>query len=164
MPRKVRRASHELLQSTFRGQGGSLSAGRMGGAQVMADPAGLITRASPYDWAETARRLRAAVADAGLTVFAEIDHAKGAQEIASPLRPTLLLIFGNARGGTPLMLKQQTTGLDLPLKALIWEDEDGAAWVTYNEPRWIAERHGLGPDAAAGLSAGLEKLVGRATS
>jgi uncharacterized protein (DUF302 family) len=130
----------------------------------MTDATGLITEASRHDAAETARRLRAAVADAGLSVFAEIDHAKGAREVGSALRPTLLIIFGSPRSGTPLMQLDQTVGLDLPLKALIWEDENGAAWVTCNEPQWIAARHGLDPQTAAAMSQGLARLVERGTA
>jgi uncharacterized protein (DUF302 family) len=64
------------------------------------------------------------------------------------LRPTLLLIFGNAKGGTPLMQADQAVGIDLPLKALVWEDADGKTWLSYNDPKWIVQRHGLGADSA----------------
>jgi uncharacterized protein (DUF302 family) len=133
----------------------------------MAEQTGLITRASRHDAAETALRLRAAVASAGLTVFAEIDHRRNAQEVGMSLRPTLLMIFGAARGGTPLMQASQTAGIDLPLKALIWEDEQGKAWLSYNDPEWIAARHGLGAAAAAAvaaMAAGLARLAEAATA
>lgn len=77
---------------------------------------------------------------AGLQVFARVDHAAGAREVGLDLRPTELLIFGNARGGTPLMQDKQTAGIDLPLKALAWADEDGQTWLSYNDPAWIAEQ------------------------
>lgn len=132
----------------------------------MADQTGLITQASQHNVAETARRLRAAVEKAGMTVFAEVDHRRNAEEVGMSLRPTLLIIFGAARGGTPLMQASQTTGLDLPLKALIWEDAQGAAWFSYNDPQWIAARHGLGDmaeAAVAAMTAGLAKLAVAAT-
>ena len=83
-----------------------------------------------------------------MTIFARIDHAAGATSVGLPLRPTELLIFGNARGGTPLMQLAQTIGIDLPLKALAWEDPAGKTWLSYNEPAWVAERHGVGEQGA----------------
>ena len=88
-------------------------------------------------------RLQAEISAKGMKVFAQIDHAAGAAEAGLELRPTKLIIFGNARGGTPLMQSAQTVGIDLPLKALVWEDASGKTWLSYNEPRWIAQRHGL---------------------
>jgi uncharacterized protein (DUF302 family) len=87
-------------------------------------------------------RLETEVRTNGMEVFARIDHAAGAAEVGLTLRPTELIIFGNARGGTPLMQSAQTIGIDLPLKALVWEDAAGATWLSYNEPKWIAQRHG----------------------
>jgi uncharacterized protein (DUF302 family) len=133
----------------------------------MADKAGLHSARSQYDANETARRLRAAAEGAGLTIFVEVDHAQNAREVGMSLRPTLLLIFGNARGGTPLMQLRQTTGIDLPLKALVWDDEHGATWLTYNDAQWIADRHGLGAGAeqsVAAISGGMAKLVAMATA
>jgi uncharacterized protein (DUF302 family) len=92
---------------------------------------------------ETMNRLEAAVAARGLTVFARIDHAAGASAAGLSLRPTEVLIFGNVRGGTPLMQAVQTTGIDLPLKALVWQDGAGKTWIGYNDPRWLACRHGV---------------------
>lgn len=115
----------------------------------MAD--GLITIPSTHSVKETIDRLETEVKAKGLTVFARIDHAKGAQEAGLTLRPTELLIFGNARGGTPLMQAQQTIGIDLPLKALAWEDAAGQVQLGYHVPDWIAARHGI---AAGGPVAG----------
>ena len=92
--------------------------------------AGLVTVRSEYSVAVTVDRLAAAVVEAGLKVFARIDHAAGAAEAGVALRPTELLLFGHARGGTPLMQIQQTAGIDLPVKALAWEDIEGAVWLT----------------------------------
>jgi len=88
-------------------------------------------------------RLEAEIRARGMKVFARIDHATGAAEAGLELRPTELIIFGNARGGTPLMQSVQTVGIDLPLKALVWEDASGATWLSYNEPSWIAQRHNI---------------------
>ena len=88
-------------------------------------------------------RLQAEVHAQGMTVFARIDHSAGAAEVGLTLPPTELIIFGNARGGTPLMQSVQTVGIDLPLKALVWEDTAGKTWISYNEPGWIAQRHSL---------------------
>jgi uncharacterized protein (DUF302 family) len=88
-------------------------------------------------------RLDAEIRAKGLNVFARIDHAAGAAEVGLTLAPTELIIFGSARGGTPLMQSVQTVGIDLPLKALVWQDATGKIWLSYNEPNWIAQRHGM---------------------
>jgi uncharacterized protein (DUF302 family) len=114
---------------------------------------GLITIRSSYGPNETMNRLEAEIKAKGLTVFARIDHAAGAAEVGMPLRPTALLIFGNAKGGTPLMQADQTVGIDLPLKALVWQDASGRAWLSYNDPAWIAKRHALGHEVEASVKA-----------
>jgi uncharacterized protein (DUF302 family) len=120
---------------------------------------GLTTIASRFSPKETMDRLETEIRAKGMTVFARIDHAAGAAEAGLELRPTELIIFGNARGGTPLMEASQTAGIDLPLKALVWQDPAGKTWLSYNEPSWIVQRHGLGVRAeivdkmAAALSA-----------
>jgi uncharacterized protein (DUF302 family) len=110
---------------------------------------GLITLASQRAVKATIDRLESAAKSKGLTIFARIDHAAGAAAVDLPLRPTELLIFGNARGGTPLMQLAQTAGIDLPLKALAWEDAAGKTWLSYNDPAWLAERHGVAEQGAA---------------
>lgn len=92
---------------------------------------------------ETTDRLESFLTEKGLTIFARINHAEGAKQIGTDLRPTELLIFGNPKAGTPLMQCQQTIGIDLPLKILIWQDENGQVWLTYNNPEYLASRHGL---------------------
>jgi uncharacterized protein (DUF302 family) len=109
---------------------------------------GLTTVQSNFGAKETMARLEAEVRAMGLTVFARVDHAAGAAEVGLQLRPTELLIFGSARGGTPLMQANQVVGIDLPLKALVYQDVAGKVWLTYNDPSEIAERHGLGADIA----------------
>lgn len=108
------------------------------------DDNGLVTLKSGASARETIDHLVSAVTSAGLVVFARIDHAAGAGEVGMELRPTELLIFGNPKGGTPLMQDVQTVGIDLPVKALAWEDADGSVWLTYNDAQWLADRHGLG--------------------
>jgi uncharacterized protein (DUF302 family) len=116
---------------------------------------GVITVASRLGPAETGARLEAAVTARGMTVFAVIDHAAGAAEVGLALRPTRLFVFGSAKAGTKLMQAVQMTGLDLPLKVLIWQDEAGATWLSYNDPRWIARRHG----AAEGQSGSVDAMA-----
>lgn len=125
---------------------------------------GLITIRSAFGPDETMQRLRAAVEAKGMTIFAHIDHAAGATAAGLPLRPTDLLIFGAAKGGTPLMQAAQTAGIDLPLKALVWRDADGATWLSYNDPAWLAERHGAEAALAQPLAGALRALAAAATS
>jgi uncharacterized protein (DUF302 family) len=118
---------------------------------LMAD--GLTTVQSSFAAKETMDRLEAAVKAKSLTVFARVDHAAGAAEVGLQLRPTELLIFGNARGGTPLMQANQVAGIDLPLKALVYEDAAGKVWLAYYNPDWIAQRYALGADVPATVQA-----------
>jgi uncharacterized protein (DUF302 family) len=101
-----------------------------------------------------------------MAVFARIDHAGGAAAVDMSMRPTELLIFGNAKAGTPLMQFAQSIGIDLPLKALVYKDAAGQTWVAYNDPRWLAQRHALGPataPAVAAMTATLASVTGRVT-
>lgn len=128
---------------------------------------GLVSRKSEFSVKETVDRLIAAIETAGLLVFARVDHGANAVEVGMELRPTELLIFGHPRGGTPLMIDRQTAGIDLPVKALVWEDDEGHVWLTYNRATWIAERHSLGESSARAveaIDAGTSMLAGRATS
>ncbi len=106
---------------------------------------GLITLPSPYDAKTTMNRFESIVQEKGMHIFARVDHAAGAATVGMSLRPTTLLIFGSPKGGTPLMLCAQTAGIDLPLKALVWQDEAGKVWLSYNNPTYIASRHGIKP-------------------
>jgi uncharacterized protein (DUF302 family) len=114
---------------------------------------GLITVQSAHDFATTLDRLTGALAAKGITVFARVDHAAGAASVGQTMRPTTLVIFGNPAAGTPLMQASQITGIDLPLKALVWQAADGAVNVTYNDPHWIAARHRLGDKASQPVAA-----------
>ena len=127
---------------------------------------GLTTVKSIHGPAETMKRLEAAVTAKGMTVFARIDHAAGATAVGLSLRPTEVLIFGNAKGGTPLMQSVQTIGIDLPLKALVWQDAAGDTWLSYNEPDWLAKRHGLSSETetAVGTLAGALAAMAKAAT
>ena len=104
---------------------------------------GLTTVPSRFGPKETMDRLATEIQSREIKVFARIDHAAGAAEVGLTLRPTELIIFSNARGGTPLMQSVQTIEIDLPLKALVWQDAGGKTWISYDEPNWIAQRHGV---------------------
>jgi uncharacterized protein (DUF302 family) len=110
---------------------------------------GLRTIASLHDPLETLARLEAAVGRHGMTVFERIDHGAAAAKVGLELRPTMVLLFGNPQAGTPSMQKTPTLAIDLPLKVLIWQDEAGATFLAYNEPRWLFRRHGVTDDGTA---------------
>jgi uncharacterized protein (DUF302 family) len=129
----------------------------MTGEASMSDN-GLVTRLSAHDAPTTLARLTAALDAQGVTIFARIDHAAGAHNVGLLLRPTTVVIFGTPAAGTPLMQAAQTAGIDLPLKILVWQGEDGVVRLTYNDPVWIARRHGLG-DRGAKIAAPLAKAL-----
>jgi len=106
---------------------------------------GLTAVKSPHGPKDTMDRLETLLKQKGLTIFARIDHAAGAARIGQTLRPTEVLIFGNPQGGTPFMQCTQTVGIDLPLKALVWQDASGQVWLGYNDPSFLAQRHGASP-------------------
>jgi uncharacterized protein (DUF302 family) len=130
---------------------------------------GLTTIRSSYGPNDTMNRLKAEVKAKGLTVFARIDHAAAAAAVGLSLRPTEVVIFGNAKGGTPLMQSMQAIGIDLPLQALIlvWQDGSGSTWLSYSDPGWLGKRHGLGHKVDAtvsALAAALDALARAATA
>jgi uncharacterized protein (DUF302 family) len=120
---------------------------------------GLVTLSSRYPARDTVDRLLAALAKRNMTMFARIDHAAGAASTGLSLRPTEVVIFGNPKGGTALMQDRQSAGIDLPLKALVWQDSDGKVWLSYNDPAWIAQRHGLGATSAGAVEAMTKALT-----
>ena len=117
---------------------------------------GLVTVKSPYGAKETMDRLESVVKQRGLNVFARIDHAAGAAKIGKNLRATEVLIFGNPQGGTPFMECAQSVGIDLPLKALVWEDANAQVWLGYNDPEYLAKRHEV---PTCGVAANLRKAL-----
>ena len=106
---------------------------------------GLVAVKSPHGPKDTMDRLEALLKQKGLTIFARIDHAAGAARVGQTLRPTEVLIFGNPQSGTPFMQCAQTFGIDLPLKTLVWQDASGQVWLGYNDPSFLAQRHGAPP-------------------
>lgn len=124
---------------------------------------GLVVLKSPYPAKVTMDRLEDLARQRGLNVFARIDHAAGAANVGQSLRPTELLIFGNPKAGTPFMECAQTVGIDLPLKALVWEDAQGQVWLGYNDPAFIAQRHDVAScQAAVHMGKALAGLVAAA--
>ncbi len=116
---------------------------------------GLIHVKSAHSVSATADKLEAVLKAKGMTVFTRIDHAAGAKKVDKTLRPTELVIFGNPKVGTPLMQCAQTVAIDLPQKALIWEDDKGAVFLSYNEPKYLASRHSI-----EGCDAVIKKVTG----
>jgi uncharacterized protein (DUF302 family) len=104
---------------------------------------GLVSIKSSHTVKETADQLASLLRDKGMTLFIRIDHTEGAKKVGEQLRPTEVVIFGNPKVGTPFMRCGQSVAIDLPQKALIWEDETGQVWLTYNDPRYLADRHGI---------------------
>ena len=104
---------------------------------------GLLQIASKYPVNETVERLEAVLAEKGVKVFALIDHSGEAEKVGMKMRPTKVLIFGNPKGGTPLMVAAPSLAIDLPLKALVAEDETGKVWISYNSPEYLQQRHGV---------------------
>jgi uncharacterized protein (DUF302 family) len=106
-------------------------------------PQGFVKRESKFGPKETVDRLAETAVANGMAVVARIDHAAAAAQVGMDLRPTEVLIFGNPSAGTPIMQNMQTAAIDLPLKALVWQDGGGKTWIGYNDPVWIGERHGV---------------------
>jgi uncharacterized protein (DUF302 family) len=118
-------------------------------------PPGVIVMASHHPVARTVDRLESLLKEKGILVFARIDFSSDAARAGLAMRPEQLLIFGNPKGGTPLMQAMPTVGLDLPFKALVWEDSEGRTWLAYNDPKYIVQRHAL----ESGLSANLAAVI-----
>jgi uncharacterized protein (DUF302 family) len=125
---------------------------------------GIVSKPSRYSVQETMDRLIAVLQSKGMTVFDRIDHAAAAKKAGLSMRPTQLLICGNPKSGTPLMKAAPTAAIDLPLKALAWEDADGKVWLAYNAPSWIKQRHAIrGMDETiAAMDKALDGLTGKA--
>lgn len=124
---------------------------------------GIVTRASPSSVEETLERFKALVRSKGLTVFAQIDHSDEAAHVGLTMQPAHVLILGNPKAGTPLMVASPLLALDLPLKVLVWQDQAGHVWVSYTNPDYLARRFSI-PDAPASNIAGIAALVDAATA
>jgi uncharacterized protein (DUF302 family) len=107
---------------------------------------GIISKASKYSVPETLDRVDALLQSKGIKIFVRVDHSGEAEKVELKMPPTQLLIFGNPKGGTPLMLAAPTAAIDLPLKALAWQDSDGKVWLSYNDPEYMKKRFGLADD------------------
>lgn len=114
---------------------------------------GLITEPSNHSVDETTQRLQSALQAKGIALFALIDHSGEAEKVGIPMRPTKLLIFGNPRAGTPVMIAAPTAAIDLPLKILIWEDSDGKVWLSFKDPTYLANRHGIPAELLQNIAA-----------
>ncbi len=126
---------------------------------------GLVLSRSSHSVGETLDRLETVLRNKGLRIFARIDHGAGAKGVGVDLRPTQLLLFGNPKLGSQLLISNQLVGIDLPMKALVWEDAQGQVWLAYNDPGYIAARHGIKdrPGVISKMSGALNKLTGKAT-
>src|SRR5437868_242840 len=134
----------------------------IGKVNTMAQENGLVQIASAYSVEESVQRLQRAFAEKGLQVFAVIDHNGEAEKVGLTMRPTKVLIFGSPKGGTPLMVAAPSLAIDLPLKALAWQDEQGKVWLSYNSPEYLQQRHGFPADLLkniAGIGALIQKAV-----
>lgn len=128
----------------------------------MLDDHGLIRIASPYSVPGTLQRLETLLQSKGLKIFARIDHSSEAAQVGLEMHPTQVLLFGSPKGGTPVMLAAPSVAIDLPLKALVAEDDQGKVWITYNDPEYLQKRHGIPPELVrnlAGAGALLQKAV-----
>lgn len=125
---------------------------------------GLITKASDHSVDETILRMKNVLAKKGIKVMAEVDHQANAAGVGLKMRKTKLLIFGNPKLGTPLMGSAITVGIDLPMKLLVWEDADGKVWLAYNDPYYLAKRHGIQDQEAVlkKMAGALNKLTDKA--
>jgi len=126
-------------------------------------PTGILTTASRHSVDETVSRLQAAITAHGLTLFAQINHQQAAQEVGLTMQPAQVLIFGSPRSGTPLMVAAPLLALDLPLKALVWQDGDANVWVSYTDPAWLAQRYTLPAELVKNI-AGITPLIAGAVA
>ena len=125
--------------------------------------AGFVSKSSSYSVPETIQRLCTLLKSKGVAIFALIDHSGEAEKAGLKMRPTQLLILGNPKGGTPLMLAAPSTAIDLPLKALVWEDAEGKVWLSYNSPDYLQQRHGFPADLEKNIAA-IEPLLAQAVA
>jgi len=116
---------------------------------------GLVSLPSPYTVPETLDRLESILQQKNVNIFARVDHSGEAEKVGLKMPPTQLLIFGNPKGGTPLMLAAPLSAIDLPLKALAWQDSEGKVWLSYNDPQYLKSRYGLADDLLPPISAAI---------
>ncbi|MGC1618964.1 MAG: DUF302 domain-containing protein [Candidatus Acidiferrum sp.] len=114
---------------------------------------GMVHLSSPYSVPETLKRVESLLQEKGLTIFCQVDHSGEAEKVGLKMHPTQLILFGSPKGGTPVMIASPTIAIDLPLKALIWQDAGGKVWVSYNGPEYLQHRHGVPPDLLKNIGA-----------
>ena len=122
---------------------------------------GIVNRSTVHSVDETVERLKAILQAKGVTLFALVDHSGEAAKVGMKMRPTKLLIFGNPKAGTPLMLAAPSSAIDLPLKILVWEEGEGKVWISYNSPQYLQGRHGLPQELLANIAV-VEALAAKA--
>jgi uncharacterized protein (DUF302 family) len=152
------------MAPAFRGQARPRhihSPGHISTKGVLMPANGLLQVASKYSVDETVKRLEALLGERGLQVFALIDHSGEAEKVGLKMRPTKVVIFGSPKGGTPVMVAAPTVAIDLPLKVLVAEDEEGKVWVSHNSPEYLAQRHGV-PEELIKNIAGVGALAAKA--
>jgi uncharacterized protein (DUF302 family) len=113
---------------------------------------GMQHLSSPYSVSETLKRVEALLQEKGLTIFCRVDHSGEAEKVGLKMHPTQLILFGSPKGGTPVMVASPTIAIDLPLKALVWEDAGGRVWVSYNSPEYLQQRHNVPADLIKNIS------------
>jgi uncharacterized protein (DUF302 family) len=113
---------------------------------------GLVHLSSPYSVPETLKKLESVLQSRNLTVFARIDHSGEAEKVGMKMHPTQLIIFGSPKGGTPVMLASPSLAIDLPLKALVWEDAGGKVWLSYNTAEYLKQRHDIPDDLVKNIA------------
>jgi len=107
---------------------------------------GLVHLSSPYSVPETIQRVEALLREKGLTIFCRVDHSGEAEKVGLKMHPTQLVLFGSPKAGTPVMVTSPTTAIDLPMKALVWQDAGGKVWLSYNSPEYLQQRHNIPAD------------------
>ena len=122
----------------------------------------MIDKSNNHSVDQTVEKLKNILQSRGVTLFALIDHSGEAEKVGMKMPPTKLLIFGNPKAGTPLLLAAPSAGIDLPLKTLVWEDEQGKVWVSYNSPDYLKQRHGFPEELVANIAV-VETLAAKAT-
>jgi uncharacterized protein (DUF302 family) len=137
------------------------SAADSGVANNTSTQKGIVDKPSNYSVEQTVDRLKNILQSKGITLFALIDHSGEAKKVGMTMPPTKLLIFGNPKAGTPLMLAAPSVAIDLPLKILVWEDGQGKVWLSYNSPEYLMKRHGLPPDLLPNIAV-VEALAAKA--
>ncbi len=113
---------------------------------------GMQHLSSPYSVPETLRRIESLLQEKGLTIFCRVDHSGEAEKVGLKMHPTQLILFGSPKAGTPVMVASPTIAIDLPLKALVWEDAGGKVWVSYNSPEYLQQRHSVPSELVKNIS------------